>query len=117
MGYVRSAEDGPQRSTLSIGDFLRKYWFWIALGCAAILVLPLFAPATYFLWGLESAKSLFHDRLGIGESISAGLAVPFMFVYTLSIPYAARWLTGGRKKPLDLAIAFVVSGRQRTRRL
>lgn len=107
MNGLEIFNSAPEKSKLSLVDYVRKYWFWIALICITILLLPFFTPAAYFLWGIGSAKSLFRDQLGIGESISTVFAVAFMFVYTLAIPNAARWLTHGRKNPKDIAIAFV----------
>ena len=87
--------------------FIKRYWKWIALVCTIILVFPLFTPAGYFFWGLGSTKDFFHNNIGIGESLSTTFAVAFMFIYTLAMPFAARWLAFGRKNPKGVAVAFV----------
>ena len=92
-------------------NFLIKYWWIIAAACLLLIALPFFTPASYFLWGLGSARQFFEDQLGLGHSFATVSAVVFMFLYTIALPYAIGWLVLGRSRakliPAFLAILFV----------
>lgn len=111
MPVVSIASRRFKSMTDQVRAFFKKYWWLFAGVSLLIFAFPLFTPAFYFLWGLNSTRSLFQDQLGFRGSISTALAVVFMFLYTLALPYAVAWLLLGRRRtnivPAFFAVLFV----------